>query len=185
MSDEQTPQVPPTTASLEPSRAVVVFRPLRLGDLDTIHGLFVEVNKKLSLSDPMARLAENPRQVRWLMRGARQQMMMDRRYFGFIAELDGVCVGYCTGALQESTSAYRLGLYGSLTELFILEAVRRQGIGTRLVENVLSSFHQNGADWIDVSIPPGDEVAERFFERFGFSAASVRLKCSLRALSGE
>jgi GNAT superfamily N-acetyltransferase len=64
-----------------------------------------------------------------------------------------------------------LTLYGSreqarLSALFVLEGFRRGGIGTMLMEAVLSAARRRGCRELEASVDPADETAASFYARF-------------------
>jgi GNAT superfamily N-acetyltransferase len=62
------------------------------------------------------------------------------------------------------------GQVALLDELYVVPALRSQGIGSALVGHLMSLARSRGVDLIEINVDEGDVDAQRFYERHGFSA---------------
>lgn len=84
-----------------------------------------------------------------------------------VARLDGEPVAL-------AAASFILALYGSreqvrLAALIVEESYRRQGIGSKLFEDVLASVKRRGCRELEVTVGPGEEALVEFYRRFGFA----------------
>ena len=113
----------------------------------------------------------------------------------WVAELNGNLVGYVMGSLssaskrdplrqwfqkmgfgQRTTAGNPTQPTGWIEDCFVLQAARRQGIGSALVRMALSWFEENHVRRIELGIWMVNGHGQAFWERQGFSP--VRLKMS-------
>jgi GNAT superfamily N-acetyltransferase len=80
----------------------------------------------------------------------------------FVAEHDGMVVGYIAGHLTR-----RRGCEGEVQYLFVASRVRRSGVGSRLLERLARWFATQGARKIGVNVDPESEGAGAFYARHG------------------
>jgi GNAT superfamily N-acetyltransferase len=64
---------------------------------------------------------------------------------------------------------------GTIDELVVSAGCRGEGVGARLVEEVLRLAQERGADVVEVSSAFARERAHRFYERLGFERTSFKL----------
>jgi GNAT superfamily N-acetyltransferase len=62
------------------------------------------------------------------------------------------------------------GQVALLDELYVVPALRSQGIGSALVDHLMSLAKSRGVDLVEINVDEGDVDAQRFYERHGFSA---------------
>ncbi len=62
------------------------------------------------------------------------------------------------------------GWVGLLDELYVVPALRGQGIGSAIIGRLLSHARSTGVDRIEIGVDEGDVDAQRFYERHGFSS---------------
>jgi GNAT superfamily N-acetyltransferase len=65
------------------------------------------------------------------------------------------------------------GRVALLDELYVVPRLRGQGIGSAIVEQLMSSCRERGVELIEINVDEGDVDAQRFYERHGFSAAQA------------
>ena len=61
------------------------------------------------------------------------------------------------------------GKVALLDEMYVVPHLRGQGIGSAIVEELLSISRARGVDLIEINVDEGDVDAQRFYERHGFS----------------
>ena len=63
------------------------------------------------------------------------------------------------------------GWVALLDELYVAPGLRGHGIGSAVIEQLLSTSRVRGVDLIEINVDEGDIDARRFYERHGFSSA--------------
>jgi GNAT superfamily N-acetyltransferase len=86
----------------------------------------------------------------------------------FVAEQDGALVGFASSWLEDHVA--RIG------DLYVVEAARRAGAGSTLIETVVENARARGATHLLLSTHPD---ALRFYERLGFREESRNLVLDL------
>jgi GNAT superfamily N-acetyltransferase len=57
-----------------------------------------------------------------------------------------------------------------LEELYVAPELRGRGIGSTVIELVLSTAHERGVELVEINVDEADTDAMRFYERHGFTA---------------
>ena len=57
-----------------------------------------------------------------------------------------------------------------LDELYVVPALRGRGIGSAIMDQMMSTCRTRGADLVEINVDEGDVDAQRFYERHGFSS---------------
>lgn len=83
-----------------------------------------------------------------------------------VAEQDGQVVGFvCFRVIRDQAELLNLAVHPSF---------RRQGVGSRLLEETLAAASQGGATRIFLEVRPSNVPALRFYERHGFQVCGRR-----------
>ena len=61
------------------------------------------------------------------------------------------------------------GQVALLDELYVVPHLRSRGIGSRVVDLLMSTARERDVDLIEINVDEGDVDAQRFYERHGFS----------------
>jgi GNAT superfamily N-acetyltransferase len=61
------------------------------------------------------------------------------------------------------------GRVALLDELYVVPHLRSRGIGSRVVDLLMSTARERRVDLIEINVDEGDVDAQRFYERHGFS----------------
>jgi GNAT superfamily N-acetyltransferase len=62
------------------------------------------------------------------------------------------------------------GRVALLDELYVVPHLRSQGIGSRIVDLLMSTARERRVDLIEINVDEGDVDAQRFYERHGFTS---------------
>lgn len=60
-----------------------------------------------------------------------------------------------------------------LDELYVVADRRGRGVGSAVVDLVMSAVRARGAELVEINVDEGDVGAQRFYERHGFSAVQT------------
>jgi GNAT superfamily N-acetyltransferase len=60
-----------------------------------------------------------------------------------------------------------------LDELYVVPALRGQGIGSLVIERLEASARERGVELIEINVDEGDIDAQRFYERHGYSVTEA------------
>jgi GNAT superfamily N-acetyltransferase len=74
--------------------------------------------------------------------------------------------------LRLRSSIWTAGLECYLAELYVVPALRGQGLGRGLMEAALELARKRGADWMELNTDEGDVAARALYERLGFKATA-------------
>ena len=112
---------------------------------------------------------------------------LERRFAQLIVRDDVVVVlagevGFAYLTLRPSP--YYDGPVAMLEELYVAPAYRGRGLGTRMMERVLSEIRRRGAGEMQINVDEVDAGARRFYERHGFTniEAGSRMLLFIREL---
>lgn len=92
----------------------------------------------------------------------------------FVAERDGQIVGFADGGPARPEDA--LGQEMQLYAIYLLNAVKRQGIGTKLLKSVMRQFLADGTNSACVWALRDAVPARRFYEHHGAQFAAEKLE---------
>ena len=67
-------------------------------------------------------------------------------------------------------NVWYVGQVALLDELYVVPARRSRGIGSAIVDHLLSLARASSVDLIEINVDEGDVDARRFYERHGFTA---------------
>ena len=95
--------------------------------------------------------------------------------FCFVAEIDGMIVGYATGSILP-TLAWRPVKRLEMENLIVSEHYRNQKIGDKLTQQVFDYAKSLGMERVMVSAYAANEHAIRFYKRAGFIPDSLQLE---------
>jgi ribosomal protein S18 acetylase RimI-like enzyme len=123
----------------------------------------------------------------WSRRRTWYAQLVDEGGGYFLAEEGGENVGYAFFRLlpgPDDTFDAPGGII-ELVTLVLQERVRRRGIGIRLMDAVENEARTRRVDMLQVAVMSGNEAAERFYRRSGFSMGEVVLYRKLNVEDGE
>jgi ribosomal protein S18 acetylase RimI-like enzyme len=99
----------------------------------------------------------------------------------FVAERDGVVVGYVFAALEPLNWKELRGPAGFIHDVAVAEEARRSGIGTKLIEVAVGWLRDHGAPRVILWSAAQNEAARSLFHRLGFRDTMVEMTMELEA----
>lgn len=107
-------------------------------------------------------------------RGVEMRRQMWRRiletpgpYVVLVAEAEGGIVGFGSACDQRDRDLAGMGFSGEISALYLLDAVKRQGVGQRLVARLVHWLRAQGHDAMALWVLSGNGPARAFYERMG------------------
>jgi GNAT superfamily N-acetyltransferase len=85
-----------------------------------------------------------------------------------VAEHNGRLVGHCLTFISEYPSVLTTKRYGVFQELAVTGDYRRNGIGQRLVEEMLKWFRKRRIKRLEVRVSVFNEISTAFWRKMGF-----------------
>lgn len=89
---------------------------------------------------------------------------------------DGETVGYVYGYIPEFHRVIEKGACGHVSNIFVRENCRRKGIGSLLLEGILSWFEGMGIKEFECNTMVCNEVSNAFWESHGFKTCLLTRK---------
>jgi ribosomal protein S18 acetylase RimI-like enzyme len=86
-----------------------------------------------------------------------------------LASQEGNDVGYCISTIITSHE-------GEIDSLYVMPALRNNGIGKSLMAKTMEWFASKSIKTITVDVIAGNEAVQKFYEKFRFSARTTRLR---------
>ena len=74
------------------------------------------------------------------------------------------------GLVTFRPNVWYTGRVALLDELYVVPSRRSQGIGSAIIDHLLTLARDEGVDLVEINVDEGDIDAQRFYERHGFSA---------------
>ena len=102
----------------------------------------------------------------------RWQRMLDRPgawggAIAFVADRDGLVVGYGSCGEQRSRLLHDRGFTGEIAELYVLRSAQRQGAGSGLMKAMAGALRIRGHQSVSLWVLERNKPARRFYERLG------------------
>ncbi len=154
----------------------IEIREAGLPDLDQIVGLWKELadfHEALDARYTLSQEAEG--QVRNFLAGS----LKDPNWHFLVALNGEALVGFISGVMRENSPVMAQRRYGYIEDAAVTATCRRQGIGERLCRELEPWFQRQGAQYIGVSAAARNPVSRAFWEKMGYSAASIRMRKEL------
>src|SRR4051812_47828271 len=95
------------------------------------------------------------------------------------AESGSAIVGYAYARLEGRDWNQLLDAHGALHDIFVIEAMRRQGVARRLVEAVRERLRAKGAPRLVLHTASKNQRAREFFSALGFRETMIELTAEL------
>lgn len=92
-------------------------------------------------------------------------------------------IGYAIGRITTLPPFFEHRYRGYIHDVYVRDAHRRQGIGRRMVEEILDWLRQRSVNIVELTVAANND-AVRFWERLGFQTYMHQMKLELREESG-
>ena len=142
-------------------------------DCNTVAALVYELLTELSLPNPVGTSFDDSTQIT-------SELLQSSVFWALLAESDeGEAIGVLT--LNECAAIYAGGIFGEITELFVLPAFRSQGTGKQLINAAIQFGKERGWKRLEVCTPrvPPWERSLAFYQENAFVVLGPRLKLPL------
>ena len=95
--------------------------------------------------------------------------------FAFFAEEEGRLVGYVVGFYDEPHFMWSTGRVGHIDSFYVLPELRGRGVGRLLMEAAYAEMRQAGATTVALEMVANNHLAQKFYEREGFTTTFVQI----------
>lgn len=150
------------------------IRKATIDDLGLISGMQV----KLALHERRTdKLLKQKGKIRFNTARITQRLITSSGGECFIAEIDHKPVGMCLVEILDNTARFsEYKKRGYISEIYVKSGYRRQGIGTRLMEEAIGWFKQNGLVDIRLKVFSLNINAMKAYDKMGFEDRMVEMR---------
>lgn len=108
-----------------------------------------------------------------------ESLLSEGRVIAFLARTEGQLAGLLT--LHECAAIYAGGIFGEISELYVVPEYRSGNIGHRLLDAAAERGRFLGWKRLEVGTPPAESSPGtiRFYQREGFLSVGSRLRLAL------
>ena len=154
--------------------ASIQIRPARAEDYDDLCSLFDEVDSLHRTSLPCL-FCKPPGTVR--ERGYVLSLMADPNVLLVVADVGGRLAGLAHVLVRDNPylPVFAPRRYAIIDSIIVTEAVRRQGVGQLLADEVDSWAKAQGATSIELNVYEFNQAAMQFYAALGYTTQSRRL----------
>jgi GNAT superfamily N-acetyltransferase len=85
-----------------------------------------------------------------------------------VAVSGGRVIGFTLGIISKHPPVLVTETYGLVSDIAVVEAFRRRGIGGRMLEKVIGWFEETGIDRVELRVSPKNTIGYSFWEKHGF-----------------
>jgi len=93
----------------------------------------------------------------------------------WVAERGGIVVGYCLAKIEKTPPVFVRVTYGSIWDLAVTAAARRQGVGEALVRDVEAWFSENSQTRYETRLSTSNEVSTAFWAKMGYCGYALQV----------
>ena len=97
-----------------------------------------------------------------------QQCLDDPAYRLAVVQADDIIAGYCLSYISKKPYFFKLGRFGFIGDLFVLEEYRRRGYGRMLVEDAHAFFKRKKVEQVELLVARDNTYTISFWEKLGY-----------------
>ena len=144
--------------------AAVVIRPASLDDEAAVRAITIEAFDGVSIDQNIERRLGPAASSLWHERkgaavGAELRAAPEQCY---VAEVDGLVIGYVTTDVSKATST------GRIPNIGVAHPYRGRGLGSRLIEHALRCFRRRGLRLARIETLEQNAVGQHLYQKLGF-----------------
>lgn len=94
--------------------------------------------------------------------------LKDPDYRIAVAEIENEIVGYSFSYISRKPYFFRLGKFGFIGDVFVLEQFRKQGIGRKLADDAHEFFRRRKVEQVELLVATKNVDTIRFWEKLGY-----------------
>ena len=91
----------------------------------------------------------------------------------FVAEKDGVMIGFLSGELREGSPAFETRTWAAVEDIYVVPEYRSLGVGRTLFEECQEWAREKRANGVSLQVAVANHRARKFYEELGFREVSV------------
>jgi len=134
-------------------------------DLDRIVALWIALTEHHDFGDPLFALRPDADAQIHRLLAAR---LRDPEAAIFVYERDGALLGFCTIRVDHATPILVEAQRAEITDLMVIEAERRRGLGRALVERAFGWAKERGIERCEARVASNNPEGQRFWRAVGF-----------------
>ena len=96
-----------------------------------------------------------------------------------VAEDNEKIAGYVFGYIKDGPPIFREKCTGYISDMYVLPAFRKHGVGFRLMQGALDFFRAAGMPAVELHASVWNTGALEFYRRLGFKDSMVKLRAEL------
>jgi len=104
------------------------------------------------------------------LKAIEESLKYNKQEIVYVAAAENMLVGYCCGQILKSM-CYSYN-YGEITELYVREEYRQQGIGRQLMMRIESEFRRHGVNHLHLLTDRNNSIAQALYRSCGFNDTS-------------
>jgi ribosomal protein S18 acetylase RimI-like enzyme len=168
-----------TTSSAD--SADLTIRPLRPADLGRVKAITVEGFAPVSVEAAIERRWPGLLPSTW---GERKWLMMQPEVVGhpehcYVAEIDGVVVGYVTTIVSIEHKV------GRIPDLAVDARYQGRGVGRRLLDHALARFREQGLHVARIETLAHNDVGQHLYPSLGFQEMARQIHYAMPLVPGD
>ena len=163
---------------------MITVRKARIRDVETI--VTMEDELFHSQIDILARRSPHNRDDLLLNENAIEhtrkfvkRMVRSRNGLVLVAEMDGKTAGYLLVIIKKNIPIFRLERLAEITDLYVREEFRGNGISTRLKDEAFRWLKSKEITRVVLNVFPGNDIAGSIYEKWGFSTFICEIRMSI------
>lgn len=99
-----------------------------------------------------------------------------------VAEPDKI-IGYAVGIIEKAKPFVTPEEIGRISDMFVEEKYRNQGIGKKMVDTLINWFKQKGIIYVELSVDSRNEIGVTAWQNLGFKEYMKKMRLDLNSNS--